>query len=249
MAAVYTEVNAGSTPDPANPNVIDNVILGSIGGVTQRPWFRNQGGTPQLQYRFNCPATGQTYDDWVDVVAQGGTFVPQPQPEDLLPELYERVVQELPTPIPRIAPADWMPEQWTYVHLPTFFWVDQSQGQWAPITATASVPGLSVTATAVPERLIVHPGDGSGDITCEGAPPAFVQGRDDPETFDGCEHAYRDSSAMAPSGDAFAVTVDIIWHATWSASNGESGDLGSVSTTSATRPLPVAEIQALVTDG
>ena len=252
VAAVAAAVNAGSTPAPANPNVVTDIVQGpQSGDVVQRAWFRNIGGVPHLQYRFTCsgPGAGPAYDDWVAVLAQGGTFVPQPQPEDLLPELYERVVQQLPTPVPRIAPADWMPERWTYVHLPTFFWVDQSQGQWAPVEASASVPGLTVTARAVPERLVVHPGDGSGDITCEGAPPAFVQGRDDPESFAGCEHAYRDSSAMAASGDAFPVTVDVIWHATWSASNGESGDLGTVSTTSETRLLPVAEIQALVTDG
>jgi len=250
VAAVAAAVNAGATPNPANPSIVDDITQGAgPSRVTERGWYRNIGGVAHLQYRFSCSGGNQSYDDWVAVLAQGGTFVPQPQPEDLLPELYERVVQQLPTPVPRIAPAEWLPQQWTYVHIPTFFWVDQSQGQWAPVVASASVPGLAVTAQAVPERLVVHPGDGGGDITCEGAPPAFVRGRDDPETFQGCEHAYRDSSAMAPNGESYPVTVDVVWHASWTASNGESGDLGYVSTTSETRLLPVAEIQALVTDG
>ncbi len=54
---------------------------------------------------------------------------------------------------------------------------------------------------------------------------------------------------MAPNGKTFPVTVAIVWHATWQASNGESGDLGSLTTTSAVRELPVAEIQAVVVDG
>ena len=45
------------------------------------------------------------------------------------------------------------------------------------------------------------------------------------------------------------VTVTIVWHATWQASNGTSGDLGRLSTTSTPRDLPVAEIQAVVTQG
>lgn len=250
VAAVAAAVNARSNPAPADPNIVTDIIQGpGPNPVIEQPWFREIGGVPHLQYRFTCSGGNLSYDDWVAVVAQGATFVPQPQPEDLLPELYERVVQQLPTPVPRIAPAEWIPQQWTYVHVPTFFWVDQSQGQWAPVVASASVPGLTVTAQAVPERLVVHPGDGGGDVSCEGAPPAFVRGRDDPETFQGCEYAYRDSSAMAPNGESYPVTVDVVWHASWTASNGESGDLGFVSTTSETRMLPVAEIQALVTDG
>jgi hypothetical protein len=51
---------------------------------------------------------------------------------------------------------------------------------------------------------------------------------------------------MAPNGESFPVTVTIMWHATWSASNGQSGDLGYLSTTSATRDLQVAEVQAVI---
>ena len=47
----------------------------------------------------------------------------------------------------------------------------------------------------------------------------------------------------------YPVTVAIVWHATWQSSNGESGDLGILTTTSVTRDLPVAEIQAVVTQG
>ena len=252
VAAVAAAVNAGSAPAPANPNVVTDIVQGpQPGDVVQRAWFRNIGGVPHLQYRFTCsgPGAGPAYDDWVAVLAQGGTFVPQPQPEDLLPELYERGRAAAPHAGAAHRPGRLDAGAVDHVHLPTFFWVDQSQGQWASVEASASVPGLTVTARAVPERLVVHPGDGTGDITCEGAPLPFVQGRDDLVLFAGCEHAYRDSSAMAASGDAYPVTVDVIWHATWSASNGESGDLGTVSTTSETRPLPVAEIQALVTDG
>ena len=42
------------------------------------------------------------------------------------------------------------------------------------------------------------------------------------------------------------MVASIVWHATWSASTGEGGDLGYLSTTSDVRDLAVAEIQALI---
>lgn len=53
---------------------------------------------------------------------------------------------------------------------------------------------------------------------------------------------------MAPNGQTWPVTVSIVWHVTWSATTGEGGDLGYVSTASAVRQLPVAEIQVVITD-
>ena len=76
----------------------------------------------------------------------------------------------------------------------TFFWVDQAPGQWATASGTNSAGGISVSVQAIPQRLIVDSGDGN-TITCEGAPPAFVQGMD-PTTFQGCAHVYRDSSSI-----------------------------------------------------
>jgi len=167
-------------------------------------------------------------------------------PAMLLPDLYASVERVMPRPIPRVAPADWDDKGYAYVQVPVFFWVDQRQGQWATISGTAAVPGLSVTLQAAPEQLVVSTGDGGG-VTCEGAPPAFSQGAS-PTTFDGCGYTYRDSSAMAENGETFPLQMSIIWHVTWSASNGEAGDLGTLTTTSDVRQLPVAEIQALIVD-
>ncbi|MET0323953.1 MAG: hypothetical protein ABW219_01930 [Ilumatobacteraceae bacterium] len=165
--------------------------------------------------------------------------------QDLVPGALDSVERELPTPVPVIAPADRNANGYAYVQNHTYFWVAQGPGQWAPVTATAAVPGLSVTVTAVPERLTVDPGDG-GSLDCPGAPPALAP-NSSPTGFDGCGYIYRDSSAMAPNGHTYPVTVTIVWHATWQASTGASGDLGRLSTTSTTRDLPVAEIQAVVT--
>ena len=51
---------------------------------------------------------------------------------------------------------------------------------------------------------------------------------------------------MAPNGATFPVVASIVWHATWSASTGEGGDLGYLSTTSDVRDLAVAEVQSVI---
>ena len=164
-----------------------------------------------------------------------------------MPGAFDSVERQLPAPVPVIAPADRNANGFAYVQNRTFFWVERVPGQWAPVSATAAVPGLAVTVTAVPEVLRVDTGDGGG-VECPGAPPALPPDSS-PAGFDGCGYVYRDSSATAPNGATFPVTVTIVWHATWRASNGTSGDLGRLSTTSTTRDLPVAEIQAVVTQG
>jgi len=205
-------------------------------------------GTISVLYSIQCPFVPARFE-WFGTAAtdpaQAPTALPIVTPAMLLPDLFASVERALPRPLPRIAPADTDPDGYAFVQNPVFFWVDQADGQWATVSGTASLPGLSVTVTAAPEELLVSTGDG-GSLSCPGAPPAFPAGAD-PMSFSGCGYTYTDSSAMAPNGATFPVTVSIVWHVTWNASNGESGDLGTLTTTSDTRELPVAEIQAIVT--
>jgi hypothetical protein len=163
---------------------------------------------------------------------------------DIVPGVWVSVQRQLPVPVPRIAPADFHPRGFTFVQNSTFFWVDQAQGQWAPVTGSASAGGITVAVQATPQRLIIDTGDGES-VTCVGPQPAFVQGMK-PSTFRGCEYTYHDSSAMAPNGETFPVTMTIEWSASWSASTGESGSLGVRRTTSLPRQLAVAEVQAVI---
>ena len=88
------------------------------------------------------------------------------------PGVYDSVRRQLPEPVPVIAPADRNDDGFAYVQLHTYFWVEQRAGQWATVTATSSVPGLSLTVTAEPVRMVVDTGDG-GRVECAGAPPAL----------------------------------------------------------------------------
>lgn len=133
------------------------------------------------------------------------------------------------------------------MNYPTFFFVDQAAGQWAVVSGTASAGGISVTVRAEPVRLVVDLGDGAAPVICNG-PPTKVTRSSWHHNIRGCSYEYPNSSSMAPNGLSFPVTASIVWHASWSASTGEGGDLGYVSTTSAVRDLQVAEIQVVITD-
>jgi hypothetical protein len=59
------------------------------------------------------------------------------------------------------------------VFVPTWIWLGSES--WGRRSATASVPGMSVTATATPVRLVVSTGDGAG-VTCTGPGMSWTAG-------------------------------------------------------------------------
>ena len=158
------------------------------------------------------------------------------------------MIRQLPTPIPRIGPADEDENGYAYVQPnDTYFWVDQGPGQWAVVSGSTSAGGISVTraSRAGAPRRRPRGRQRARDLQRHSASGHRANYRED---IPGCSHTYVNSSAMAPNGETFPVTATVVWHATWSASTGEGGDLGYVSTTSAVRDLPVAEIQAIIVD-
>lgn len=249
-------IAAGASRQPAGARGVGGA---GISGCTDSPgpsldgdftsddgaFFRVHEGARQMQWIHRCPGqAGVAY--WANIDGDPAAAVePVFTTATLLPGAFDAVRRQLPAPIPVIAPADRNPEGYAFVQFRTYFWVEQREGQWATVTATSSVPGLSLTVTAAPVRMRVDTGDG-GHLDCPGAPPALLP-NSSPVGFRGCGYVYRDSSAMAANGETFPVTVTVEWHATWTASNGESGDLGALATTSTPRDLPVAEIQAVVT--
>ncbi|SCG77863.1 hypothetical protein [Micromonospora inositola] len=125
--------------------------------------------------------------------------------------------------------------------VPVWWWVDPST--WGQRSATASVPGMSVTATATPVRVVWRPGDGTGDVVCQGPGTPWRPGSD-PRAASSCGHTYRVSSAGAP-GNAFTLTATVTWSVSW-AGGGRSAVVPPLTTTGSVR-LPVAESQATVT--
>lgn len=128
------------------------------------------------------------------------------------------------------------------VNLPTWLWLSSG---WGPVSATASVPGVSVTAVATPTSVSWSMGDGT-TVTCTGAGTPFRPGTDPMAPSPDCGHTYRTSSA-SQVGHVFPVTATVRWTVTWSGA-GQSGTFPGL-TTSGNTAFRVAESQALNNGG
>ncbi len=159
---------------------------------------------------------------------------PMPSPE----ELAEQARSQLRLPSPAIASS---PAGTQLVQLPTWLWLDRAM--WRPQSATASVPGVSVTATATPTSVSWAMGDGS-TVTCTGPGTPFPAHRDPQAASPDCGHTYQRSSAGAP-GERFPALATVSWRITWSGA-GASGTFPDM-TTSGSASFRVAEAQALGT--
>lgn len=127
------------------------------------------------------------------------------------------------------------------VGAPIWMWTEDRAHTWGPLSATASVPGLSVTAIARAVAMDWDMGDGR-TVHCDspGAPYRTAYGyRASPD----CGHVYARSSADQP-GHAYTVTVTTTWRITWSG-GGQSGVLAQTRSTSL--PVQIGELQVLVT--
>jgi hypothetical protein len=164
----------------------------------------------------------------------------QPAPQLPSPaELAERARRQLRLPSPAIAAS---PTGTQLVNLPTWLWL---AGGWTPTSATAAVPGFSVTATATPTSVTWSMGDGS-EVTCNGAGTPFTPGGDPVAASPDCGHVYRVSSA-GRAGEVFAVSATVRWTVTWTGA-GQGGAFPDLTATS-TAAFRVAEAQALNAGG
>jgi hypothetical protein len=163
---------------------------------------------------------------------------PVPPPAELV---ALEAAQQVPlvAPHPRTSP----PDADLLVGLPTWLWIDPAA--WQPFTATAAVPGVSVTVTATPTRVVWDMGDDE-QVTCSGpGTPWDPAGGDDQRTD--CSYTYRWVSAHRPDG-VYHASATVQWAVTWGASTGETGTLADASRTTAL-DLTVTERQAVVSYG
>jgi hypothetical protein len=178
-----------------------------------------------------------------EVVFRGWTRWTAAAIQVLAADLAYEASRELPLPHPRPAMSPAIGSD-QLVGLSTWLWLEP--GSWATLDATASVPGLSATATATPTRVRWDMGDGTV-VTCDGPGVAYDPTRDDDAQSTDCKHTYQHVSAGEPSG-AYAATVAVDWAITWSATNGQGGTLPGTSR-GTSFAVPVAERQAVVCYG
>lgn len=219
----------------------------ATGGVVQAAAFRSvvarvragqPGQEPGAWYVWKC--TEGIMDGlyrppvWIPAGQQpGASLLPSPA------ELAQMARKQLRLPSPRIA-ANPVGDQ--LVNLPTWMWLSSG---WAPVSATASVPGVSVTAVATPTSVTWSMGDGS-TVTCTGAGSPYQTSTDPKAPSPDCGHIYRRSSVSQP-GQAYPVTATVHWTVTWSGA-GQGGTFPDMTTTG-DAAFRVAESQALNNGG
>lgn len=237
------EVGSSSAPAPHADQSSGDQSSGDQsdggGGAASRPTESSCGYRPS-GYSAPAGAVGSGLlpsAAWYDGLCSTTGAITNPvQVPALTPAAVARLAHsQLGLPQPDIAAS---PRTDQLVNLPTWLWLD---GGWDEVSTTASVPGVSITATARPRSVTWSMGDG-GSVTCTGPGTPFRTGTNPRASSPDCGHTYRHSSAARP-GHAFAVSATVHWAVGWSG-GGQSDTFPDLTTTSATR-FRVAESQAL----
>lgn len=189
------------------------------------------GGAPVTSQEAECRVFGGPENT-------GPAQAAGPSPE----ALGRQAVSRLDIPVPMIGSSPG-PGARHLVGLPTWLWVDSST--WQEQTASASVPGLTVTARARPVRVVWSMGDGS-TVDCRSSGTLWRVGMDPRAASPDCGYTYKTSSASKPGG-AFTVTATMTWSVSWSGGDA-GGELDPLSTQASTT-LRVGEAQELNSAG
>lgn len=196
------------------------------------------GEGPGAWYVWQCSGTGvrdALYRPpvWIPEAPPGEGADPGPSPAALAQRAYEQL--QLPEPAIEASPSG---DQ--LVQVPTWLWLEY----WGEVSATASVPGVSVTATAHPESVEWSMGDGT-TVECTGPGTPYRAQADPSSPSPDCGHTYHSSSAGQPD-EAYPVSVEVRWTVTWVGA-GQSGTFPGL-TTEATTSFRVEESPALNTE-
>lgn len=248
--------SATSRDDGADVHVLD---LGEPGTPT-----RSSGGTISCQYievgEEMSPSGYGGYDglvatfDVVDALIEDWWYVAacSRNGEHLFTQLFQYTPGDLPLdaellaqeavdslvvayPTPHLSPPAEFDQ---LVGFRTWLWI--APEGFEPVSASASIPGLSVSATATPTRVLWDMGDGSEPIACDDAGTAYDTDVADDVQETECYHVFQ------WAGD-YTARVTTTWAIEWSATNGDGGSLASIDRTTSV-DLHVVERQAVVID-
>lgn len=148
-------------------------------------------------------------------------------------ELARRAQDQLAIryPEPRTSPGFGIDQ---IVGIETWMWIDAAT--WQPVSATASIPGLSVSATATPRQVTWDMGDAT-TVVCEGPGTPYDAERPIVDQSSDCTHVYQRRGAHVAS-------ATVVWSVAWRSSDGTSGSLADASRTTQF-PMTVVERQAV----
>lgn len=194
--------------------------------ITANGWEYNLGGGMGILPRFD------------------GKKAKKPKPDSGHQVPVEVVIQQavrrlkLPKPLIHTSPDENFAQ---VVHVPTWMWVEHST--WGPVSASASVEGVTVTATARPRRAVWSMGEG-GQVVCQGPGTPYSDAYSPQEPSPDCGYTYQRASLSTP-GRAYTVSVQVTWDVEWHG-DGQTGVVPGLVMT-AERQLVVDEVQTVVT--
>lgn len=199
-------------------NIAPEAQPADVGTFTVHP-----DGVVAILYYRDCDGIRQ----WV--------WIRQEPPEVLADDALSDLATELlVAPEPVLSPADR-----GIVNVET--WLATTDR--GPFSATASIPGLSVTVTATVESTTWEFGDGVV-VVCDGVGTPWTPA--DGDRAAPCGHTFTD---VAGRSAPHVVAVSTTWDVTWVATNGVSGTVDSLTSSPATIDYPIDEIQTIGTRG
>ncbi|RZT27162.1 hypothetical protein EV649_0916 [Kribbella sp. VKM Ac-2569] len=160
------------------------------------------------------------YDDrfvtkWVWIPGKPDTVVVDP-----VTLVYEAIADmHLAAPLINTAPGS---GQIGLVNMPVWLWVRKTENTWGPIVRSASVPGLSVTATAQVKAINWSMGDGK-TVRCEGPGTPYDKSMG-VKASPTCGHRYVKTSRKLPNCK-YPVTAVAQWDITWQSTLGDTGQI------------------------
>lgn len=166
----------------------------------------------------------------------GRNNIPQHVLDAVIQEAYDQTPVVAMYPAASPSGSDDVP---FVTRLPTWLWVDEAD--WVSVSATSSIPPLTVTSTATPVKTVWSGGHEPESIECDQGTPFLVDVDEDAQSTD-CEMSWIHSSDV----EDFSLDLDVVWEVSYTCSAvcGE-GSLPAI-TTSSVRPVRVAEVQNLI---
>lgn len=173
-------------------------------------------------------------------------WVPEIDPEDLAEAARQEVERLLDTPTITLSPGA---EASGYVNLETWLAVEPMDD----VSATAGpLPPDNLTATTTATAVSIEWVTGDPDVgtlVCDLWGELPGSGADEPgQAPCGWTPRYPSTPEFGIGGGAYVGSVTVVWDVSWSASNGDGGDLGQLRTTTPVS-YRVREIQTVGTDG
>jgi hypothetical protein len=128
-------------------------------------------------------------------------------------QLAARAIQALPIRAAQIGISP-SPNGAGLVGLPVWMWTEVTPQTWGPITATASVPGLSVTARANASKITWEMGNGKA-IVCTNPGTRYDKAAHGASRSPTCGYDGYAVASRERSGGRYTITATTTWHVDW----------------------------------